>query len=128
MRFSSAAVARAIGASVEPHLPPSIVADFEPQQVVIRSDGVWWAGFWITDDEEFADESELANRVEHVLSSLQDTIVDLTYQAWPAQIPELGLPMPWARIEGDRLRLGFGEVLELEPIELSNVVATGPET
>jgi hypothetical protein len=84
------------------------------------------AGAWIGDVEQFEHATDAVGRIEMALSSIQDAIVDLTYKAWPAQIPEVGLAEPWARIDGQRIVLGFGDILELEPIRLSEIAEPLP--
>jgi hypothetical protein len=62
--------------------------------------------------------------VEHALSSLQDDIVHALNAAWPP----VGAPrlyLPWLKREGDLLRLGFENGIELEPLDLG--ATFGPE-
>jgi hypothetical protein len=105
------------------------LAPLMPQTLEISAVGST-VHLWQTDRSSgmYADLSKpsrrpLCDTLENVVDQLQDQVAEDLTEPWPAMAPD-PMPMPFVRIDGDALLVGFGDpsdpVLALPPIPLTD--------
>jgi hypothetical protein len=106
-------------------LPAGLVAMEEEGVVGVAKEGAFWGGSdyasLVGGAEELAKAEVIA--VESILSTVQDQVSEYLFEPWPPGGPaeDDRLPLPFAELVGDELRLGYREALELPPIRVDQL-------
>jgi len=73
------------------------------------------------DEEDFRDAA--VRSVLQVLHDFQDDVIEELWEAWPISAGRVAPAEPYARVDGNVLRTGYGygtlRVMDLEPIDIS---------
>lgn len=116
--------ARELAAALAASLPEGFTASADGALVTIEPpDGTGVTTALDIEPDEIGDVDVYADAAESVLSLAQDVVCESLDATWPsAGGAAVDLPIPGARVDGDMLRLWYGDedapVLELPPVRL----------
>jgi hypothetical protein len=118
--------ARELAAALAASLPDGVTASAEGALITIEPpDGAGVTTVLDIEPDEIGDAEVYADAAEGVLSLAQDVVCEALDATWPAAGgASVDLPIPGARVDGDTLRLWYGDedapVLELRPVTIAS--------
>lgn len=124
--MTTALFARELAAALAAGLPDGFTASAEGALVTIEPpDGAGVTTALDIDPDELGDPDVYADAAEGVLSLAQDVVCEALDATWPsAGRASVDLPIPGARVDGETLRLWYGDedapVLELRPVTIAS--------
>lgn len=124
--MTPALFARELAAALAASLPDGFTASADGALVTIEPpDGVGVTTALDIEPDDIGDADVYADAAEGVLSLAQDVVCEALDATWPAAGgASVDLPIPGARVDGDTLRLWYGDeaapVLELRPVTIAS--------
>lgn len=123
--MTPALFARELAAALAASLPEGFTASAEGALVTIElPDGTGVTTALDIEPDEIGDAEVYADAAEGVLSLAQDVVCEALDATWPSAGASVDLPIPGARVDGDTLRLWYGDedapVLALRPVTIAS--------
>lgn len=123
---AGAALAAALAQRVAPHLPAGLTAHADGGLVYVRAVDGTSGGTdiaWMLAANPRPWEELVVAVIERALNAVQDKAAEASGSPWPGE--GTVLPLPWALVDGDVVRLGYGEpdapTLALASLELAGL-------